>query len=98
MECDGLYHLFDACQNVKNVCFSIHEYSISVENAMDCIARLVDLAWKEDTLRRINISFYAFDSGEWDDSAMEKCKTGIPAVVQKMSLRRCSVVIGWTTY
>lgn len=97
VKCDGLYRLFDACRCVNEASFAIID-NTDVENALDCIARLVDVAWKKDTLRKMNITFMAFDNGEWDDGAKEQYKTGIPAVVQKMRLRRCKVVINKTTY
>lgn len=57
MKCDdGLYRLLDACRNMKNAWFTIEEYNISLENVLDCTAKMVNVAWKKE----MQIVFEAF--------------------------------------
>lgn len=94
---DGLYRLFEACANVHVVCFTIEDV-VDVDNALDCIEKLVQVPRNKETLRSMGIIFEEFHGEDSDDDAKKQFETGIPTVLPKMRLRRCEVRIIYSTY
>lgn len=91
VRCDGLSNLFEACPNVKAVRFIVRNYDV-VQDALDSIALLIQVAYTKTHLRSLFITCEVADS-EWDECVRVQFARDMTSIVQKMRLERCSVEI-----
>lgn len=88
MKRDDLPCLFKACPNIRMARFSV-DNCISINFALDCTAKLVNVAWAKDNLKRLHINFEAFDNEYAKDQFMKE----LGPIVQNMRLRRRNVFV-----
>lgn len=86
VRCDGLECLFKACPNEKRAKFEIQD-KMSIQNAVDCFTKLVDVVWSKHCLTNLRIEIRSAENKFWDSHALEQFDRDVKLAVQKMRLR-----------